>query len=108
MRPLLLFGLVLSSLAFAADEAPKIDSVSVAANDRRLIYVHFDDPIPALADVRSPEYWIVITKTADRVAKHTVVGVDTSLYNEAEAAKSGRKAEHSVILQLSGDISADT
>src|SRR6266850_1793132 len=80
----------------AADDA-KIDDISVDKNDNRLVLVEFDMPLPDVVDINKPEYWVVYSKRPQGVRKHTVVGVETSLFS----------AEHIVVLQLTQDLPSD-
>ncbi len=78
---------------------PKIDAVGVDNNDRRIVLVHFADPVPNITEVQRADYWIVYSKASDKVNRHTVVGVDTSRFTG--------QSEHTIILQLTQDLPED-
>ena len=106
----LLFLLLATGLSARAAEDPKIDDISVDQNDRRLILVHFDVPLPDIATVRRTDYWVVYSKGSQGIQRHTVVGVDASMFNEEEARKAGHDpgtVEHTLILQLTQDLPGD-
>src|SRR6266404_7322545 len=101
-------SLLVSTFLHAFDK-PTVASVSVDNNDRRIVIVTFKLPEPDAVDVQKADYWLVFSegKTARR---HSVIGVNTSLLNAAEAKKNGVKAalvEHSIKLQLSEELPTD-
>src|SRR6185295_5597860 len=68
-----LLGLATSRVAAAA--VPTLVQGSVEPNDRRVLYLTFDTPLPAPADVMHATFWTVVVTTGDGPSRTSVDGV---------------------------------
>jgi hypothetical protein len=97
-KTIVLIGvLLITAFVSRAADGPKIDNIAMDPIDHRLVLVHFDDPTPSVGDIQRSDYWTVYSKGPRGIRKHTVVGVDVSLFHE----------EHTIVLQLMGSLSDD-
>ena len=67
-----LLSLATSRVALAA--VPTLVQGSVEPNDRRVLYLTFDTPLPAPADVMHATFWAVVITIAQKVACITSAG----------------------------------
>ena len=74
-RLLIVWLLCLAAPRVAIAAVPTLVQGSVEPNDRRVLYLTFDAPLPAPADVMHATFWTVVITTADGTSGSSVDGV---------------------------------